>query len=181
MTDAAPGWEGYLEPGERVLWQGRPRGGIDWRRFAGQRTVIGLVFMGFALFWVISAFRAGASGLLGAVFPLFGLPFVWLGFRIAGGEELWRAWLRRRSWYTLTDRRAMIATEAFGRRGLESWPITAQSILEFEEGPPATIWFAERGRRGPGQTPADRRVGFVGIDDGAQVLRMMRQVQRGAA
>ncbi|WP_116132482.1 aspartate carbamoyltransferase catalytic subunit [Tropicimonas sp. IMCC34043] len=181
MSTTPNGWQDILEPGETVLWQGRPDGRIAWSRFEPRRVLFGTLFTGFAIFWVTTAAMAGAGdGAMAVILPLFGLPFVVIGFRLAGGDELWRAVLRRHSWYTLTDRRAFIATKMFGRRGLQSWPVTPATILDLEDGPRATIWFAERRPR-PGHGKGDRRVGFVGIEDGAAVLHLMRQVQRGTA
>ncbi|MFV0358409.1 aspartate carbamoyltransferase catalytic subunit [Tropicimonas sp.] len=178
------GWEGILQPGETVLWQGRPSGRVSFRHASPRRMVAGGFMTAFAVFWTISAAGAagGATDLIGRIFPLFGLIFVFLGLREAGGWEVWRAFVRRHSWYSLTSRRAFIATEIFGRRALRSWPIDRETVLDFEEGPPDTIWFADRpGRRGRPRTRTTERVGFELIDDGREVLRLMRNIQRGAA
>lgn len=182
MTRAPEGWDGILEPGETVLWQGRPGVRVSVRELEARRVGFGLIFAGFAVFWMISAARAGASGPMGAVFPLFGLPFLVLGLKLAGAGIFWDAFLRRRSWYTLTNRRAFIATDVFGRRSLESWPITPETVIDFDDGPEGGLWFADRpAARWKVATRTGReRIGFEQIDGVHEVLRLMRQVQRGA-
>ena len=94
--------------------------------------------------------------------------------------HFWRAFERWHTFYTLTTRRAFIAKRTFGRRKLESWPITPDTPLSFEDAPLADIWFAERvvtGRRGRWT----RKVGFERLENGREVMRHLRAVQRGDA
>ncbi len=182
MTGTPPGWDGLLEPGERILWQGRPAGritasGLEWRR-----SLFGLLFFGFAVFWTYTAATTASTshGPIGLVMSLFGLPFIMIGLNLVGASVIWRAWVLRHSWYTLTDRRAFIGIRMLGRRSLKSWPITAQSVLDLDEGPISTIWFAS-GRRRRGRRRGQSRIGFEQIADGREVLRLMRLVQKGTA
>ncbi|SFC93022.1 hypothetical protein [Tropicimonas isoalkanivorans] len=178
-ADTPGGWEGILEPGETVLWQGRPRPGVSFTGFDLRRTLFGLVFLGFALFWVVGAAHATGDAPLPVriLFPAAGFLFVFQGARLAGGDRLWRAWVRRGTWYTLTSQQALIATEVFGRRGLDAWPITGRNAIELVEGSPGSIFFADTG----GPFGRGRRIGFERIDDAREVLALMRRVQRGAA
>ena len=179
MNEVPTGWSDYLEPGERILWEGRPDGGVSCRGLDPKRTLFGLFFTAFALFWTLAAAANSnpRDGLLATFFPLFGLLFIWQGLRMAGATRLLDAFRRRHSWYTLTNRRAFIATDMFGRRDLQTWPIGSDSVLTLDEGPPDSVWFAERpGRRGRPRRP--QPVGFERIADGGEVLRLMRQVQR---
>jgi hypothetical protein len=177
-AETPEGWEGILEPGETVLWQGQPRPGVSFAGFDLRRTLFGIVFLGFALFWVVGA--AGATGdapfLMRFLFPAAGLLFVFQGARLAGGDRLWQAWVRKHTWYTLTSRRALIATEVFGRRRLDAWPITGRNALDLVEGSPGSVFFADSG----GPFGRGRRIGFERIDDAREVLALMRRVQRGA-
>jgi hypothetical protein len=179
MTAAPPGWEGILDPGERILWQGRPDGRIAVTGEGIVQSVFGVFFLGFALFWTGAAFwmTAGSGTPLDFLFPLFGLPFIAVGSYLVFGHWLWSAYARRHSWYTLTDRRAIIATAYFGKKALQSWPIAPDTRLDLIEGPPDTIWFAEWTTRTKNGTQRHRR-GFERIEDGRRVLNLMRQVQR---
>ncbi|MFD0981732.1 aspartate carbamoyltransferase catalytic subunit [Tropicimonas aquimaris] len=184
MTEAAgdpvpTGWEGILHPGERILWQGRPSGEVTFAGLDPRRTIFGIAFLCVALIWTSKALSLGAGAPLPMrlVAPLAGAFFVFQGAWLAGGERLWQAYARRRSWYTLTSRRALIATELFGKRALQDWPITPRTVIDLVEGPPASVLFADSGRRFAG----GRRIGFEMIEDGREVLSLMRQVQRGAS
>jgi hypothetical protein len=96
-----------VEPGERLLWAGRP----GTARFALMTLPIfgfGLVWTAFSIFWMWLAFRgamAGAGGdLVRYIFPLFGLPFVVIGFGMLG-SPFWATRRARKTTYALTDRR----------------------------------------------------------------------------
>lgn len=72
-----PGWEGILEPGERILWQGQPDSGIRLDGFDLRRALPGLAMAAFALFWMWGAAQANPF------LTLFGLIFLFLGLRQA--------------------------------------------------------------------------------------------------
>jgi len=168
-------WKGILFPGERVIWQGQPDPRPDWSDVPLPEAAMGLLVAGFAAFWMAMAAEGG--GIAGLVLPLLGLPFLVIGLRKAGGEELWRAYKRRRTWYTLTDRRAFIATDILGRRALEPYPIGPRTPLRHEND--RDIFFATdfvKTRRGGRR----RRIGFTHLPDSAHVYELMRQVQREA-
>ncbi len=190
-TEAPPGWEGILEPGERILWQGAP----DPRPRLTPGNLItalfGLVFAGFAVFWMLAALGAGAGW--GA---LFGLPHLAIGAGLAWWAVWGRVFRLRRSFYTLTDRRAFIATRwpLLGRR-LEIWPIEPGAPITYvppEDGRPGSVFFATRtvvrshhdpDERGPWlRRSIERRpVGFEDIPDAEKVLGLIRRIQEGAA
>ena len=169
--NAHEGWEGILDPGEAVLWQGRPDPAIIFKVGNVVGCVFGLFFAGFALFWMIMASAAGGF------FWMFGLLHFSVGLGVAVGAIFWSAGRRRHTWYTLTDRRAFIATDVPLRgRSLKSYPITRETVLDYDAGTPSTIHFNHEMRRGKnGQYRVD--VGFERINDGAEVYRMMRDIQ----
>jgi hypothetical protein len=165
------GWEGILDETEQVLWQGRPDAKVILKISSLVGFVFGLFFAGLALFWMIAAAQGGGF------FWMFGLLHFSVGVSIALGAVFWDAWRRRHSWYTLTDRRAFIATDMPLRgRSLKSYPFTRETVLDFDGGEPATIMFnheMRRGRRGPYRVD----VGFERIKNGAEVYRLMREIQ----
>lgn len=176
--DTPQSWDEILEPGERLLWQGQPDATPDPSGLRPGGMVMGLAMTAFALFWTYLASGAIATdGLIGWVFPMFGLVFVVLGLRQAGGSVLIDAWRRRRTWYSLTSRRAFVATDFLGRRTLDAYPITARTLFEHDGKSPGTIWFATdfvRTKRGSRK----RRVGFERIADSGHVLDLMVRAQR---
>lgn len=174
-------WDTYLDKGEKILWQGAPSGGLKLRASDIFQSLFGMFFLGFSIFWVVTATTmTGKSNAPGPVmlFPLFGLPFVAVGAYLVFGRFFWKAYKRSKTRYALTDKRAIIATSVFGRK-LESYPIGSGTRLDFEPGDPATIWFAEEERRGSKGRRYTVKHGFEYIPDGDEVYRLMRQVQQG--
>jgi hypothetical protein len=175
MSEAVPaGWEGILDPGERILWQGRPDGRIVIRGVEWILVAFGAVFAGIALAYMIGMAEAGGP------WP-FGLIHFAAGVAVAAGPPLWSAYRRRRTWYTLTDRRAFIATDTrFTGRTLRSWPIRPDTPLMLEDGNPPSLWFGSepiRTKRGMSRAP----IGFERIADAPAVMALMRGIQRQAA
>lgn len=186
---APAGWEGILEPGERILWQGRPDTVIEWSNILSIQGVFGLFFAAFAVLWIMTAGAMGAGGMSSPIdlfFPLFGLPFLATGLWIMVGHIIWDARMRSRTWYTLTDRTAFVATLAGGSRKLETWPLHGEMNLSLEDGSPGTVWFEKRVFRDPGGysgSGTSRRyrpprttvtpVGFRRIADARRVHRLL--------
>ncbi len=97
-----------LEPGERIRWVGMPRA-----RFFTVAGVFPFLFAipwtGFALFWICGAagFRMPSFTRAVDFFPLFGVPFVAVGFFLLA-TPFWVYRLARNTAYVLTDRRAIL-------------------------------------------------------------------------
>lgn len=163
-----PGWQGILDADEQILWQGqpdaRPRIEFDTLR----DSLPGLAMTAFALFWIYQAAQASI------MFSLFGLIFVGVGLRHFLQPILWPAYLRSRSWYTLTDRRAIVATDVpFKGRRLNSYPITPDTLVEFvADDPPSILLGPEQGKR-------SERAGFHHIAHADQVMVLIRRIQQG--
>lgn len=168
------GWSDILDPGEVILWQGRPDGRVIVDASSIVMGIFGAVFAGFAAFWMIMASQAGGY------FWMFGLIHFSVGIAIMGYGPIGRPFARRHTWYTLTNRRAIIATNLplVGKR-LHSYPITAETPISMIESDPATIIFATApvsSRRGV----RTKDIGFERIPDGHRVMSLMRKIQTGA-
>jgi hypothetical protein len=176
-------WDAYLDRGEKLLWEGAPAGGLKFRASDLVQSLFGLVFGGFAIFWITMASEMTSKGNAPgpvAFFPLFGIPFVLVGAYMVFGRFFWKAYKRSKTRYALTDKRAIIASSAFGRK-LKSYPISDGTRLEYEPGDAATIWFAEEERRGSKGRRYTVKHGFEYIPNGDEVYRLMRKVQQGEA
>lgn len=194
MSTPSTGWEGILADGETILWQGRPAPGIVWRDLINPLTFFGLFFFLFAVFWVGAAFAMtrNTGGGFGILFPLFGLPFIAVGFYLLIGRIFWDAYSRSRTWYTLTDRGAYTATEIFGKRALKRVGFDEMSRLDLEDSQPGSVWFSEtvsthaHRRRGSAVHNQYRShsqttvtpVGFARIDDPRAVYRLIADRRR---
>ena len=181
-------WQDYLDPGERILWTGQPEQGL---RFTRQRlfgSFLGLFVLGFALFWTAGASGGlwmpggpkleGSLGWFFIIFPLFGLPFIAIGLYATIGHFFHDARIRGRTRYALTNRRALIAV-ASATRKLTSWPIRPETVIDYQPGQPATIHLATDVSRDSDGDITRTRVGFDLIADGAQVYRLIRDIQTG--
>ena len=116
----------------------------------------------------------------GGGFWMFGLIHFSVGISVIVGAVYKSAYTRRRTWYTLTDRRAFIATELpIKGRTLKSYPIAPETVLIYAQGPLATIHFAEEERRGNKGRRYTVKIGFERIFEGDKVYRLMRDIQTG--
>ncbi len=187
--EAAAAWAPHLEPGERLLWAGRPAAGLRFALSDLGPTIAGAVFVAFSIVWVSTA--AGQGG--PAVLPWLGLLPLAIGVWLLIGRRLWDAYRRARTAYALTDRRALIATAHAGRR-LRSLPLSELDEPEARFGPETTIVFfresplGQRFRQGPvpegriRERPANaREIGFERIPDGERVFGLIRAVRRALA
>lgn len=163
------GWQGILDDGEQILWQGRPSSRIDWLDGDWRSALMGLVMVAFALFWMFQAAKSGTG------MWLFGMLFLVIGLRSALSENVLPAYIRSRSWYTLTSRRAIVATDmpVRGRR-LVSFPITAATPVVLEPGDPGSIFF------GPLALSERKGEGFLLIPEADKVMRIIRTIQSGS-
>jgi hypothetical protein len=95
--------EQHLVGDERLLWVGRPD---PKKRFAQSDLYMvpfSLMWGGFAIFWETTVILSGAP----LFFMLWGIPFVFGGLYMIAGRFFYKGWLRRRTLYAVTDRRAL--------------------------------------------------------------------------
>lgn len=170
MNDSAK-WDGILEDGEKILWQGRPDNSLNLFGSIGQGTFIGLGFVGIVGFityeqlpginvkaWMISAFPILLIGIGTIFFDIFGPS------------------LRRgKTWYTLTNRRALIATihPVFRRRKLEHFWLNPSQEARWKDTSPPSIIFETRSRRRGQYRRVFYDVGFERIDEADKVLTLI--------
>ncbi len=108
--------QNQLLPGEEILWEGRPRisSGINLGNIG--QSVFGLFWLGFSLFWTITAFlmtRAipgndPTAMFFKIFFPLFGLPFIAIGVFIVFINPMKKKNSTINTSYYLTDQRLII-------------------------------------------------------------------------
>lgn len=102
-----------LAPGEQLLWSGMPAQGLRFRASDAFMIPFSLLWGGFAFFWEFMV----VSQKGGPVFmAIWGIPFVLIGGYMIFGRFLHDRMLRARTWYGVTDQRALIVTGLFGRQ-----------------------------------------------------------------
>jgi hypothetical protein len=117
-----------LEPGERLVWAGRPGLGVRLSSADAVLIPFSLVWGGFAIFWEVLA-------LIGApfFFALWGLPFVLVGQYLIWGRFLVDACRRAHTFYGLTESRVLILVQGRASK-LTSLALRAQTDIELDEG-----------------------------------------------
>ncbi len=165
------GWEGIMQPGERILWRGRPIARPQVLR-VGLNMTFGALFAGFALFWMAMA----ATG--GGYFWMFGLSFFAVGLGMVAKPLLDERMRLRDTFFTLSDRAAYIARRHWMQgRQLETHRITAAMPITLN-GHPAKgdVIFASRtvrNKNGSHEVP----IGFLDIEDAPEVFALMTQAR----
>jgi len=96
-----------LGSGEYALWNAKPV--LMPFIFSSFATVpFGLLFMGFAIFWMCMASQGGGY------FWLFGMPFLLIGFAVSFGGAITQLVAYRNTIYIITDKRIIIQSGAIG-------------------------------------------------------------------
>jgi uncharacterized membrane protein YdbT with pleckstrin-like domain len=98
-----------LDANEAAVWSGKP----VKKAFVlpGLLSIpIGLIFLGFAIFWMWGVSSTGAPFFV----SLFGLPFVLIAFGVTFGSSLWQLLRYRNTKYMITNKRIITQTGAIG-------------------------------------------------------------------
>lgn len=176
---APPGWDGLLDPDEKILWQGHPDRHFRLRKRNIALSVFGLFFLGSSFFMIIMAPGMSGPANMPLFILLFELPFLAAGLYMVFGVHFFDTWKRAHTVYTLTNKHAFIATDTTGKK-LKSYPIDAQTPITFKPGPPDSVFFATE-LRARNRTSSTVPVGFELISDGQKVYKLIREVQAGTA
>ncbi len=95
-----------LDPGESLLWVGAPRQGVVTREYDVILVPVGLFFLGFAVFWEVTAITMAAPPL----FVIVGCLTIVVGLYLVTGRFLIDARARISTLYGLTSHRVIIIT-----------------------------------------------------------------------
>lgn len=134
-----------LNPGERLLWSGRPQQGLlIVRRHVILLPLIGIWLAG-AIMQLLHSFESDAT----LVEVAIGSLLVAAGIYGLVGTLAMDAWVRGRTWYGLTDRRLLIDAPRRGGgfrdfnladlpapRLIQSWTSPSRGTVRFEIYPP---------------------------------------------
>ncbi len=173
--DIPAAWQGILEPGETILWQGRPdqRFHMPLENLFG--AIVALVFVGFAIFWISATFTGGD------LFWLFGLIHLTIGLRMMAGFVFGPTWRHRHMWYTLTDRRAFIATNLpLKGKTLDSYPIRPDTPIKWVDSTPPGVQFATETRKTSKGRRYRMHIGFERIAEAREVMEMISEIRNQA-
>lgn len=183
LTETSLPFQNQLEPGERLLWSGRPRQGLMLRRTDVFMIPFSLLWGGFAIFWFAMAVGGGAP----AFMALWGLPFVFVGLYLIGGRFFWDAYQRSKTFYAVTDRRVLILSSGVMGQNLralnpKSLPETSLNLRPDGSGTitfGTSPFFYGMGNTGFGRSQRYAPPAFEGIADARSVYTLIQRVQRG--
>jgi hypothetical protein len=97
----------YLLPNEKLEWVGCPEEIPLFDKSAYISVPFGLIFSGFALVWMISAYSDGAS----ILFILFGMPFLAFGIHFSFTKRFYTRWKDQKTVYGYSSTRLFIKTQ----------------------------------------------------------------------
>ncbi len=123
-----------LTSGESIVWAGRPNTSVIFHREDLFLIPFSLLWGGFAIFWEASVlgllplFGKGDSTSL--LFGLWGIPFLVIGQYLIWGRFLVAAWLKRRTFYGVTNRRVLTVQNGWGRKTASSYLEAVPAILK---------------------------------------------------
>lgn len=178
-----------LQTGEELLWRAQPE---PWRMakttlpmflFAIPWTLFALAWETMALGGVLAMlFQGGESGLSGIgaaafalVFPIFGLPFIVIGFGMLG-TPWWAYKAAQRTVFAITSRRALIIT-LWWRRSFESYEnIDPSHIHRVEDSNGNGDLFFRRETRISGGDETTKEIGFHGVRQVRRVEEVLRDM-----
>lgn len=96
-----------------MLWSGNPRTGLLLRPSDAFMIPFSLMWGGFAIFWEWGV--SNASGPNQPFMVLWGIPFVAIGLYVIAGRFFVDSYVRGRTTYIITNRRAIVVGGLFSR------------------------------------------------------------------
>src|SRR4029077_16156818 len=112
-----------LMAGESILWTGRPNPRVLFSSECLYLIPFSLLWGGFAIFWEMGALGYWGNGPKGGTpsifMSLWGIPFIVIGQYMIWGRFFYDGWLKRRTYYAVTNRRVMVVQAGWKRK--TSW------------------------------------------------------------
>ena len=105
-----------LGTGERLIWTGMPNPRITFHSDDWALIPFSLMFGGFTIVWETLALADWTPSLGRAGVVLWGVPFVIVGQYLIWGRFLYDGWLKRRTYYGVTNFRALIVQQGLKRK-----------------------------------------------------------------
>ncbi|MFT3687016.1 MAG: hypothetical protein QM783_19195 [Phycisphaerales bacterium] len=173
-----------LEPGERLVWSGRPDSRA-FARLAGPIRTFGNIFFGFAVFWTVMATVGSqlaywlAKGVPPLVMgmPLFGLLFMFVGWQI----KMIPVKRARATAYGLTDRRTVVVQSLYPMkqtvvRSYGPEQLRAIEVELLDDGGGSVVFERVEDEAFRSRPSSRSPRGFVGVQDVKRVERLVREL-----
>lgn len=162
-----------LISGETLQWAGMPNTSVVLHSEDWTLIPFSILWGGFAIFW-----EAGVLGYWGesakkhsapSFFAIWGVPFVIAGQYFIWGRFLTEAWLKRRTYYAVTNRRVLIVQEGW-RRKIRSCYLEAIPEIVREGGTTGTLWLGKKLSMFAGRGSPKRSMSRFDVDSYVPVL-----------
>lgn len=186
--DAYEVMRGELSGSEKLVWAGMPKQGIRFKPSDKFMIPFSMVWGGFALFWEFMAITTSNwEDTFDLVFPLFGLPFVFVGLYLMVGRFFMDARMRSRTFYALTNQRVVIAS-GLRSKTVKSLDLDSLGNLSYTEQPDGSgsisfgsgiiepLYTVNQTMKSP--RPSLRQTQFELIASVKQVYNMIKQQQK---
>lgn len=119
-----------LDSGESLIWSGAPRQGLVLRPSDAYVIPFSLMWGGFAIFWEVGVLRMQGPNV--GFMSIWGIPFVLMGLYLIVGRFFVDARIRAKTYYGLTNRRAIIISGLFSRT-INSLPLRTLADISLRE------------------------------------------------
>lgn len=154
-----------LMPGERIFWAGMPNPSVIFHTQDWLMVPFSLLWGGLTLSWVLEA--AGWWGANPRPFQwdgglIFTAMFLVIGQYLIWGRFVLDAWLKRRTYYAVTDRRILLLQEGLKRKTRAVFLDTLAEIQR-DDSPTGSIWLGSTSAIFGGRYRQNRGMSFVNI------------------
>ena len=151
-TEIAVKLQSELLSGESVLWAGRPNPDVIFHSDDWYMIPFSLLWGGFAIFWeagVLGYWGHNSKGAPSMFMVIWGIPFVVIGQYVIWGRFFYDAWIKRRTYYAITNRRVLILQEGWKRKTSSTY-LDSIPTIEREGSATGTLWFGAKYPNGRG-------------------------------
>ena len=173
-----------LVSGENLVWAGRPNPSVIFHSDDWYMIPFSLLWGGFAIFWetgVMGWWGHNSKGSPPLFMALWGIPFIVIGQYMIWGRFFHEGWLKRRTYYGVTNRRLIVLQEASKRKTCSMY-LDAIPSVERDGSFIGTLWFGSRYSVTTGGGQRSRNISrfyvgnvpvFADIDDAESVYRLV--------
>jgi hypothetical protein len=168
-------WDGILEPDEDMQWQAAPVQSLHWE--LRLRESVRFVLLGASGIVLLGAIRQPES----LAYTKLGL--IWLAWVVilTVAYHAYSFWNRRRTFYSVTNKRAFIGTWHFEIYNLKAYKIAETSVLRLVDTNPGSVYIARErvkkwARYMNEYVERDVDVGFINIRDPRKVYDLLIQL-----
>ena len=178
---AAEQFQPELLSNESIYWAGFPSPSSIFNSDDWAIIPFSLLWGGFAIFW-----EAGVLGLwdntptnnthpIPVFMVLWGIPFVLIGQYMIWGRFILDAWLKRRTWYAVTNRRVLILQESWRRKKTFLF-LDSLAEISIEGSSIGTLWLGPKPPLFGGRGRSSRSWSRYAISESTPVLSDIENV-----